>query len=293
MKVFVKGSPEKIAELCKPESLPADYMKVLEAYTKKGFRVIALSYRTIEKYSYLRIQKLKRESIECDLTFLGFLVMENKLKAATISTITKLNECRIRTIMATGDNTLTAISVAKNCNILDKEHLVYYGEAENDQLVWKLSSGDDDDLEAAKPVSSTTMIPWQNESRPFGIALNGKALEYINSRREYMHELLEDVIKKASVYARMSPDDKALLVSLLQEIMKTNVGMCGDGANDCAALKQSDAGISLSEAEASIAAPFTSKVQDISCVITLIREGRAALTTTFQAFKFIELYSMI
>ena len=69
--------------------------------------------------------------------------------------------------------------------------------------------------------------------------------------------------------------------------------MCGDGANDCGALKQADAGISLSEAEASIAAPFTSKVQDISCVITLLREGRAALTTTFQAFKFIELYSMI
>ena len=69
--------------------------------------------------------------------------------------------------------------------------------------------------------------------------------------------------------------------------------MCGDGANDCGALKQADAGISLSESEASIAAPFTSKVQDIACVITLLREGRAALATTFQAFKFIELYSMI
>lgn len=69
--------------------------------------------------------------------------------------------------------------------------------------------------------------------------------------------------------------------------------MCGDGANDCGALKAADAGISLSEAEASIAAPFTSKIQDISAVVTLLREGRAALTTTFQAFKFIELYSMI
>ena len=75
--------------------------------------------------------------------------------------------------------------------------------------------------------------------------------------------------------------------------METQIGMCGDGANDCGALKQADAGISLSEAEASIAAPFTSQIHDISCVITMLREGRAALTTTFQAFKFIELYSMI
>ncbi len=69
--------------------------------------------------------------------------------------------------------------------------------------------------------------------------------------------------------------------------------MCGDGANDCGALKAADVGMSLSEAEASIAAPFTSAVQDISCCITLLREGRCAMTTSFQAFKFIELYSLI
>jgi cation-transporting ATPase 13A2 len=42
--------------------------------------------------------------------------------------------------------------------------------------------------------------------------------------------------------------------------MKIQVGMCGDGANDCLALKTADAGLSLSDSEASIAAPFTSKI---------------------------------
>lgn len=56
----------------------------------------------------------------------------------------------------------------------------------------------------------------------------------------------------------MSPDDKATLVENLQSFTKTEVGMCGDGANDCGALKAADMGVSLSEAEASIAAPFTS-----------------------------------
>ena len=91
----------------------------------------------------------------------------------------------------------------------------------------------------------------------------------------------------------MSPLDKEWLITALQEVLGEKIGMCGDGANDCGALKTADVGISLSEAEASIAAPFTSGIQDISCVVTLLREGRCALTTSFQAFKFIELYSLI
>jgi cation-transporting P-type ATPase 13A2 len=70
------------------------------------------------------------------------------------------------------------------------------------------------------------------------------------------------------------------------------VGMCGDGANDCNALKTADVGLSLSDSEASIAAPFTSQTQNISAVVTLLREGRCSLTNGFVTFKFIELYAM-
>lgn len=71
------------------------------------------------------------------------------------------------------------------------------------------------------------------------------------------------------------------------------IGFCGDGANDCGALKAADVGVSLSPAEASIAAPFTSNIQDISCIPIVIRQGRAALVTSFACFKYMALYSMI
>jgi cation-transporting ATPase 13A3/4/5 len=42
---FVKGSPEKIADLCIKESLPLDFERVLADYTQRGFRVIALAFK--------------------------------------------------------------------------------------------------------------------------------------------------------------------------------------------------------------------------------------------------------
>ena len=72
------------------------------------------------------------------------------------------------------------------------------------------------------------------------------------------------------VFARMSPDEKHELVEKLQSIDYC-CGFCGDGANDCGALKAADVGISLSEAEASVAAPFTSRIFDITCVPEVIR----------------------
>lgn len=41
--------------------------------------------------------------------------------------------------------------------------------------------------------------------------------------------------------------------------LRRQVGMVGDGCNDCGALRAADAGISLSMADASVAAPFTSQ----------------------------------
>lgn len=49
-------------------------------------------------------------------------------------------------------------------------------------------------------------------------------------------ELMEKLVCVCDVFARMSPEQKQQLINKLQEVDYT-VAMCGDGANDCAALK--------------------------------------------------------
>lgn len=124
-------------------------------------------------------------------------------------------------------------------------------------------------------------VPWSYHDSDIEVALTGQAFKQICDQKDSDPYLYHSVLAKASIFARMGPEDKSLLVESLQSSLGINCGMCGDGANDCGALKAAAVGISLSEAEASIAAPFTSQVQDISCVITLMKEGKAALATSF------------
>ena len=143
---YVKGSPEMIKSLSVADSLPVDFDRIMNKYTMQGYRLIAFGYKKLEDTNYLKIQKSEREEAESDIVFLGFMITENKLKEATTGTISDLNECDIRTIMATGDNILTAISVAKKCNILQENQVVYYGSIEEGELIWRKAENMNDSM---------------------------------------------------------------------------------------------------------------------------------------------------
>lgn len=70
--------------------------------------------------------------------------MENKLKPETCDVISTLNDSQLKTLMATGDNVLTAISVARQCKILEPTKPVYLGELEEHangkKVVWSLQA---------------------------------------------------------------------------------------------------------------------------------------------------------
>ena len=72
--------------------------------------------------------------------------------------------------------------------------------------------------------------------------------------------------KRTKVFGRCRPDGKVSIVATFVE-MGDIILMCGDGGNDCGALKAAHVGIALSDAEASVVAPFTSLDKSITSVI--------------------------
>ena len=63
-------------------TVPPNFSQVLEEYTRLGYHVIAFAHRPVEFRSILKLQKVQREELEHDLTFLGnsaFIFRENGL----------------------------------------------------------------------------------------------------------------------------------------------------------------------------------------------------------------------
>ena len=288
---FTKGAPEVISEICNKSTLPANYEQILQQYTHNGYRVIACAGKTLPKRTWRFAQKVSREEVESNMEFLGFVVFENKLKPSTTPTLASLQDAGIRSIMCTGDNVLTAISVGRESGLITESHVFVPQINDNmdpneDLIIWR----DVDDCDLI--LDGVTLEPM-NGSSDYTIAVTGDVFRLLFKNNEVLPEsYINMVLLKSSIYARMSPDEKHELVGQLQGLDYV-VGFCGDGANDCGALKAADVGVSLSEAEASVAAPFTSSVFEISCILDVIKEGRASLTTSFSCFQYMSLYSAI
>ncbi|XP_072607176.1 polyamine-transporting ATPase 13A2 isoform X6 [Vulpes vulpes] len=252
---YVKGSPELVAGLCNPETVPADFAQMLQSYTAAGYRVVALASKPLPIVPSLEAaQQLSRDAVERELSLLGLLVMRNLLKPQTTPVIQALRRTRIRTVMVTGDNLQTAVTVAQGCGMVGpRERLVIIHATPP---------------ERGQP-ASLELLPLESPT-----AVNGAK-----------------ILVQGTVFARMAPEQKTELVCELQKLQYC-VGMCGDGANDCGALKAADVGISLSQAEASVVSPFTSSMASIECVPMVIREGRCSLDTSFSVFKYMALYSL-
>ncbi|XP_056008608.1 polyamine-transporting ATPase 13A3-like isoform X2 [Ostrea edulis] len=300
MEVYCKGAPEKIASLCLQDTVPHEFQDILHRYTIQGYRVIAVAYKKLDpKLTWHQAQRISRDKVEFDMNFLGMIVLQNKLKQKTKPVIHKLKEAKLRTVMVTGDMIQTAISVARNCGMVPPKDRVIIVEASPPDahnpasIKWVTAETPDEGTDQYTDSDYTEDVHLDldnpHKMQNFHFAVSGHSFGVLTT---HFPEYIPRVVVKGTVFARMSPDQKLQLIEDLQNI-GYNVGMCGDGANDCEALKAAHAGISLSEAEASVAAPFTSRIPNIECVLQAMREGRAALVTSFGCFKYMALYSFI
>ncbi|KAG2379163.1 hypothetical protein C9374_007801 [Naegleria lovaniensis] len=319
---FSKGSSEMIKQLSKPSTIPHNFSQTLYKYSHKGYRVISIGYRKIADSQQVHIvhefiDKLEREQVEQDLNFIGLICLENKLKADTSGVIKKLIAANLRSVIASGDNAYTVISVARKCHILPSNKKVYLSERSsdesdeaslncNDNIIWRNVDCEQDVITSEQIMNGDETFGSNVELAVTGTIFNmiyNRHLQDLELAKQQQYDipyvnihtptLLHRLMSYCRIYSRFSPSDKMKIVEEFQKL-DYYVMMCGDGQNDAKALQTANVGVSLSsESEASLAAPFTSLNPSISCVMAIMREGRSALWSSFQVFKYMSLYCLI
>lgn len=227
----VKGAPETLKSMF--AAVPSSYDSVYLAMSRKGARVLALGYRSLGSLSHQAVRSLKREQLESELKFAGFLILSCPMKKDSLSVIREITSSSHRVVMITGDNPLTACHVAKVLKFTKKETTLILTQNES-EWIWQSVN---QDLEL--PLMPAKLHDFTSNHV---LCVTGVGLAYLHTvHKKFYHQILPHV----RIYARVNPKQKEMIITSLNDLGFTTL-MCGDGTNDVGALKHAHVGKSVS-----------------------------------------------
>lgn len=215
-KTFYKGAPERLLAKAKKYINENGEVKDinLEAINKRidelaerAMRVLAFGYSESD---------MVEDTINDDLVLIGLVGIRDEVRPEARDAIKEVQDAGIQVVMITGDRLETAVAIAKDAGLLDKNSDKSRVVTINDNLDTLV-----EDLKNVDKVALTSDV---------------------------LNKLSDDVVKaimgKIHVIARALPTDKSRMAKLCQELNLV-CGMCGDGVNDSPALKRADVGFAM------------------------------------------------
>ncbi|KAJ3194435.1 hypothetical protein HK101_002704 [Irineochytrium annulatum] len=228
--------------------------KHLELFANDGLRTLCLAYKVIPEDQYEawnakyqtaqnsikdRDRKIDAvaELIERDLVLMGATAIEDKLQEGVPETIGTLAKAGIKIWVLTGDKMETAINIGFASNLLKKDMLLIIIrsgclEATIQQIVEALER-------------FWTPDGMLKQRREHALVIDGESLKFA-LQPQCRPLLLELGCRcRAVVCCRVSPLQKAKVVSLVRKGLGAMCLAIGDGANDVSMIQEADVGIGI------------------------------------------------
>lgn len=118
--IAAKGSPERILTLCSLTDKERETCEnKITDMSKEGLRVIAVA--TMKPKTD---EDIPKSITDCSLTFLGLIGLADPPRESIKTDIAVCNKAGIRVVMITGDNGITASSIAKKIGMQNTDHII-------------------------------------------------------------------------------------------------------------------------------------------------------------------------
>ncbi|KAJ3065564.1 hypothetical protein HDU98_011079 [Podochytrium sp. JEL0797] len=263
--LLTKGADSVIYDrLCRTDNLQdiairEVTLKHLESFANEGLRTLCLACKVLPSYEYEAWAEKYRNAqnslqdreknvdqvadlIERDLTLVGATAIEDRLQDGVPETIGTLVKAGIKIWVLTGDKMETAINIGFASNLLKRNMvlIVINSTSLKDTFVQL--------LEALEKFWSPNGTP-QRGSQKFSLVIDGTSLKFALTAT--CRPLLLEIGCRcqAVICCRVSPLQKARVVSLVRKGLGAMCLAIGDGANDVSMIQEADIGIGISGKE--------------------------------------------
>ncbi|AEO65121.1 uncharacterized protein THITE_2153879 [Thermothielavioides terrestris NRRL 8126] len=280
--LFCKGADSVIySRLKKGEQaeLRRETAQHLEMFAVEGLRTLCIAERELSEEEYRewrkehdiaatalenREEKLEEvaDKIERDLTLLGGTAIEDRLQDGVPDTIALLGDAGIKLWVLTGDKVETAINIGFSCNLLnndldllrlqvheeeastatEEEYIAMAEEQLNAAMAKFNITGSDEELKKARK-------DHQPPAPTHALVIDGFTLRWVLSDALKQKFLLLCKQCKSVLCCRVSPAQKAAVVSMVKNGLDVITLSIGDGANDVAMIQEADVGVGIAGLE--------------------------------------------
>ncbi|KAG0295638.1 hypothetical protein BGZ98_001318, partial [Dissophora globulifera] len=252
---------ERLNKTDEQSKLREDTLVDLERFANEGLRTLCLAYRKITEEEYEswvleydeacstihnRDENIENacEGIEHSLILLGGTAIEDRLQVGVPECIALLSRAGIKLWVLTGDKTETAINIGFACNLLQRDMILIIIQATDkedtrEQLMKAL-----DKFWGREAEKDPSLI-----NKSHALIIDGETLKYGLSPA--LSGLLLDVSKrcKSVICCRVSPLQKAKVVSMVKRGLDVMTLSIGDGANDVSMIQEANIGVGIAGEE--------------------------------------------
>ena len=284
--VYLKGAPEIIWKRCKyvlheGKDRPIDrevekaFAAANKVYAKNGERVLGFARMLLPKDKFphghgFNFKEPTNPGLPEEFSFVGLISLIDPPRETVPAAIEKCKTSGIKVIMVTGDQKLTAASIAKKIGILEDKTSLEVEEEEGcsyEDAVAKAEAIVIDGDMLTKAAAEDDGLPESEK---------GKKLEKWLSKPQI-------------VFARTSPAQKLYIVKGCQKLGYVTA-VTGDGVNDSPAIKQADIGIAMGITGSDVAKDAAQMVllnDDFASIVVGVEEGRKIFDNLKKAITYI------